>query len=108
MSVADRIEQLQAERDALKVQAQIHAGEARAANHTIGEIYQLVTGAKGEPGNWNGSIPVRQYIAGIYEAIRAARAYANAHDDPGQINALLDVIERAVNPSAEPGSKANG
>jgi hypothetical protein len=44
-------------------QAQIWKGEARCANHTIGQIYQLVTGATGEPGNWNGAEPVKALIA---------------------------------------------
>jgi hypothetical protein len=47
----------------LKQEAQIHAQEARTANATIAEIYQLCTGATGEPGNWNGAEPVRALIA---------------------------------------------
>lgn len=42
-------------------QAQIWKGEARCANHTIGQIYQLCTGAKGEP--WNGADPVKALVA---------------------------------------------
>lgn len=42
-----------------KLQAQCHAIEARGANQTIGEIYQIVTGSTGEPGNWNGAVPVK-------------------------------------------------
>lgn len=59
----EEIARLTAERDALKRQAQQHAGEARAANATIAEIYQLCTGRSGEPGNWNGAEPVRRLIA---------------------------------------------
>lgn len=44
-------------------QAQIWKSEARCANDTIAQIYQLVTGARGEPGNWNGANPVRNLIA---------------------------------------------
>lgn len=47
----------------LLMQAQIWKQEARCANHTIHQIYQLVTGAKGEPGNWNGAEPVKALIA---------------------------------------------
>lgn len=46
----------------LKQEAQIHAQEARTANATIAEIYQCVTGATGEPGNWNGAAPVRELV----------------------------------------------
>jgi hypothetical protein len=54
-------------------QAQIWKGEARCANHTIGQIYQLCTGAKGEPGNWNGAEPVRALVA-ERDALRAQLA----------------------------------
>lgn len=54
------IARLQALRDALKLQAQVHAQEARAANSTIAEIYQCVSGATGEVGNWHGAEPVRE------------------------------------------------
>lgn len=46
----------------LKQEARIHAQEARTANATIAEIYQIVTGKTGEPGNWNGAEPVRKCI----------------------------------------------
>jgi len=49
--------------DRLKQEAQIRAQEARTANATIAEIYQIVTGKTGEPGNWNGAEPVRRRIA---------------------------------------------
>jgi hypothetical protein len=54
----------------LLMQAQIWKGEARCANHTIGQIYQAVTGAKGEPGNWNGAEPVKALVA-ERDALRA-------------------------------------
>lgn len=47
----------------LKQEAQIHAQEARTANATIAEIYQVCSGGTGEPGNWNGAEPVRARIA---------------------------------------------
>jgi hypothetical protein len=47
----------------LKQEAQIHAQEAKTANSTIYEIYQCVTGATGEPGNWHGAEPVRAALA---------------------------------------------
>lgn len=48
--------------DHLKLQAETHAQEARTAKATIHEIYQLCTGATGEPGSWNGAEPVRQLL----------------------------------------------
>lgn len=58
----------------LKLEAQLHAQEARTANATIAEIYQLVTGATGEPGNWNGAKPVREYILKLQAVVTAAKA----------------------------------
>jgi hypothetical protein len=46
----------------LRLQAQGHAQEARGANATIAEAYQVVTGATGEPGNWNGAKPIRAEV----------------------------------------------
>ena len=47
----------------VKNEARIHAQEARTAKATIAEIYQLCTGATGEPGDWQGANPVRQKLA---------------------------------------------
>lgn len=49
--------------DRLRLEAQGHAMEASSANATIYAIYQAVTGAKGEPGNWNGAQPVIEALA---------------------------------------------
>lgn len=47
----------------LQRQAECWAMEARGANATIGEAYQAVTGATGEPGNWNGARPIKDALA---------------------------------------------
>lgn len=65
-----RCAELEARAEHLKLEAQIHAQEARTANATIAEIYQAIRGASGEPGNWNGAKPVREYIAQQAERIR--------------------------------------
>jgi hypothetical protein len=57
--------------EACKQQAQIWKQEARCANDTIAQIYQLVTGKKGEPGNWNGAKPIKALVA-ERNALRAA------------------------------------
>lgn len=62
-ALSRRAEAAEALAERLKMEAQIHAGEARTANATIAEIYQLCTGATGEPGNWHGAEPVREMIA---------------------------------------------
>lgn len=68
---ATTITELQDLNDRLKLEAQCHAGEARCANSTIYEIYQVLTGATGEPGNWNGAEPARKYVAAQQATITA-------------------------------------
>ncbi len=49
----------------LRLQAQTHAMEARGANATINEIYQIISGGKGEPANYHGAEPVRKYVEAV-------------------------------------------
>lgn len=65
--LCQRIEDLEAEKlalidenDRLRLEAQIHAQEARTQRATVHEIYQVVTEGKGEPGDWHGARPVRE------------------------------------------------
>jgi hypothetical protein len=64
-------------------QAQIWKQEARCANDTIGQIYQAVTGATGEPGNWNGAEPVKALIA-ERDALRVQLAAVHANQGAGR------------------------
>jgi hypothetical protein len=54
---------LVAEREKLLQEARIHAQEARTQRATVHEIYQLCSGGKGEPGDWDGAEPVRALVA---------------------------------------------
>ncbi|HEY8359486.1 MAG TPA: hypothetical protein VIL30_18705 [Ramlibacter sp.] len=75
IDLEDRLQAAEALVERLKLEAQAHASEARTANSTIYEIYQVISGGKGEPGNWNGAEPVRAYV----QAAEAKnRAYAEA------------------------------
>ncbi|MFT0875090.1 hypothetical protein VRZ08_00910 [Rhodopseudomonas sp. G2_2311] len=75
-SLRDQISRISAERDAILRQAEAHALEARTANATIYEIYRVVSGATGEPGNWNGAEPVRKaFEAQRAEAKRLTQGY---------------------------------
>lgn len=74
------ISSLVAERDSwrrvaerCKSEAEGHSMEARTANSTINEIYQVLSGGKGEPGNWNGAEPARQYVATAERLLAEAR-----------------------------------
>lgn len=55
----------------LKLEAQGHASEAKTANSTIYEIYQVLSGGKGEPGNWRGAEPARKYVETAEARIKA-------------------------------------
>jgi len=77
----EQIKEISDLRDRLKMEAQIHAQEARTANATLAEIYQLCSGATGEPGSWHGAEPVRQKLAAANALIEQARAKFKAIDD---------------------------
>lgn len=64
-----RAEAAEALAERLKLEAQFHAQEARTANSTIYEIYQVVSGGKGEPGNWHGAEPVRAKLEEFEKAL---------------------------------------
>lgn len=65
------IARLNAVVDAVRVQAQVWASEADAQRDTVHRIYEIVTGKKGEPGDWNGEVPVRAEITRLNAVIRA-------------------------------------
>lgn len=71
------IERLRALVSRLRLEAQVHAQEARTANATIAEIYQCVTGSTGEPGNWNGAKPVVGMITRLRAQLAEAMMAAN-------------------------------
>lgn len=79
LAVYDQHSTLSAEVEGLKtlnadllMQAKGHAQEARAANSTIYEIYQVLSGGKGEPGNWNGAEPARRYVEAAEARLKLA------------------------------------
>ena len=72
--------------ESLKQEAQAHAQEARTANHTIAEIYQVVSGETGEPGNWHGAEPVKQLMA---QAVRFADGCGIRSDSVGLAASLF-------------------
>lgn len=53
---------------AVKLQARIWKQEARTQAAIVRDCYQLATDATGEPGDWNGSNPVREKIVALTEA----------------------------------------
>lgn len=53
----------------LKVETQGHASEARTANSTIYEVYQVLSGGRGQLGNWNSAEPARQFVAQVQEVL---------------------------------------
>ena len=56
-------DEAQKEAEALKLQAQVWALEARAQKATVHACYEAITGKTGEPGDWNGAEPIRRYVA---------------------------------------------
>jgi hypothetical protein len=71
---AARLEEKDALIERLKLEAQIHAGEARCHKSTVHEAYQACTGATGEPGNWHGAEPIKAALTEAKAALTAAEA----------------------------------
>lgn len=66
--LADALEanrKLQDRCDHLLLQAQCQAQEMRTHKATVHEMYQVLTGASGEPGNWHGAEPARKVMAAL-------------------------------------------
>lgn len=61
LNAADEIERLRAKAERLQQEAEGHAQEARTQTATVHEIYQIISGGKGEPGSWHGAEPVREF-----------------------------------------------
>lgn len=108
----EEIERLKTLASRLQQEAEIHAGEARAHKASLHEAYQAVTGATGEPGNWNGAEPVKNFvstardrISALEEAIQEAfdllleRKEHNPARSPGH-NARL-TLQAALHPNSE-------
>ena len=47
----------------LKLEAACWAAEAKTHRSSVHEIYQALSGSRGEPGDWNGAIPAREAAA---------------------------------------------
>lgn len=78
MTSADQleIERLRDLCERLKLEAQIHAQEARTQASIVKECYRAVTDGKGEPGDWNGARPVIDEIERLQAENAALRADA--------------------------------
>lgn len=98
-----RIAELEGLSERLKQEAQIHAQEARTANATIAEIYRVVSGGKGEPGNWHGSEPVRARIARLENALLDI---AGKHHHSASAGEYFAEVARAA--LAQQGKKSSG
>lgn len=67
----------------LRLEAEAHAQEARTQRATVHEIYQCVSGATGEPGDWHGAEPARVILADLRaEVARLRRQYVLTDDTP--------------------------
>jgi hypothetical protein len=67
-----KVSDLERERESLRRQAEQWAMEARAHKSSLHEAYQAVTGATGEPGNWNGARPIIEAFAGLERKLEIA------------------------------------
>lgn len=95
-----KLEQSLAEKDRLierlTQEAEAHAQEARTANNTIAEIYQVVSGKTGEPGNWHGAEPVKQRMAEKDREIQQIREHEFQRGYQERDQAYQQLMEKAV------------
>jgi hypothetical protein len=75
--------------EACKREAQQWKQEAKTANATIAEIYQLCTGKTGEPGNWNGAKPVRELIESLCAPTPEVKPEAALSDEQITAKAMM-------------------
>lgn len=100
---ADVLKALEALCGRLRMEAEIWAQEARTQKSTVHECYQAVTGATGEPGDWNGSRPVVERIktleaenARLRGELRRSEAIADElFDEKATLEDDLEEIARA-------------
>jgi ribosomal protein L9 len=97
---ATEIAELKALAANLKQEAQIHAMEARGANATINEINQFISGATGEPANWHGAQPVKEFVnelkAKLAEVMPLAKFGALVMDSKLLMGHDYGTIDRAI------------
>jgi len=98
----------------LRQEAEIHAGEARAHKASLHEAYQAVTGATGEPGNWNGAEPIRAFvstardrIAALEEELRRMQVHTKwpsggtLYDARHRLDTIAEIIARTLSHTEE-------
>lgn len=73
--------------DRLRLEAQNWSCEAKTQLSTVHEIYQVVSEAKGEPGSWNGSRPVRS----LKERVKALREALAEYE--AAVYVAIDVLD---------------
>lgn len=120
-ALLDEIDRLTGERDAanalsdrLLMEAQCHAGEARAHKATVHEAYQIASGATGERGNWNGAGPIRELAdraesaeTRLADIIEQCAKVAEGHNAAGKpIAAQIRALAQAPKPAATGGHDA--
>lgn len=62
----------------LRLEAEGWAQEARTQRSSLHDAYQAVTGATGEPGDWNGARPVVEAVANLKARAETAEAQRDA------------------------------
>ena len=74
------VRKMETEREHLRMQAIEHAQEMRTQRAIVRDIYQAVSGATGEPGNWNGAEPVKQLVRQLATLTEAVMDYCDSLD----------------------------
>lgn len=73
LALQRKVTELEALAETMKNEAQIHAMEAKTANATINEVNQFISGATGEPANWHGAQPVKDFVNALKAQLADAK-----------------------------------
>lgn len=93
---AQLVADLKKENDRLRLEAEGWAQEARTHRATVHEIYRIVSGGKGEPGDWHGAEPVRREFDRMREGIKKARLYAGDNLPAGTGLSIIEMLEKSL------------
>ena len=81
---ADVRDVVQRKADNCEQEARQWRQEARTQSAIVAEIYEAVTGKKGEPGDWNGAVPVKERIEELETMVKVFRGCIETRVLPAQ------------------------
>ncbi|WP_278366918.1 hypothetical protein [Marinobacter salarius] len=92
----DKHDAVQSKADNCEREARQWRQEARTQSATVAEIYEAVSGKKGEPGDWNGAEPVKRRIEELETIVKVFRGCIETGGLPSQGSRCHKLIHELV------------